>query len=104
PPPPPPAPPPPAPHVHPLAVTGVRISVQRRGATRVLVARARITKRALARLSLKRGRQTPAAARKQWVAGTNTIRAVLPKSLARGRWTAELRVGTKRFERSIRIG
>jgi hypothetical protein len=66
----------------------------------MLVARARVNQRALARLVLGR-RQL---ARKQWLRGLNTIRAALPRSLARGRWTAELRVGTKRFKRNIRIG
>jgi plastocyanin len=105
PPPAPPAPPPaPQPHVHPLVVTGIRISVERRGAVRRLVARARINHPAMARLALTRGRRVRTSARKQWVAGPNTIRARLPGSLRRGRWVAELRVGTLRFKRNIRIG
>jgi hypothetical protein len=90
--------------VHPLEVAGVRISVERRRTARMLVARARINKRAQARLALMRGRLVRASARKQWVAGPNTIRAMLPGSLRRGRWVAELRVGTSRFRRNIRIG
>jgi hypothetical protein len=103
-PPEPPPSPPPAPHVHPLQVAGVQISVARRGAVRMLVGRARINHPALARLALLRGRKTRASARKQWAAGPNTIRARLPRSVRRGRWTAELRVGTQRFRRPIRIG
>jgi hypothetical protein len=90
--------------VHPLEVSGVRISVERRGAVRRLVARARVNKPAQARLVLMRGRLIRASARKLWVAGPNTIRATLPGSLRRGRWVAELRVGTSRFRRGIRIG
>ena len=105
PPPSPPSPPPaPQPHVHPFEVSGVRISVERRGAVRRLVARARINKPAQARLLLWRGRRVGASARKQWVPGPNAIRASLPGSLRRGRWVAELRVGSSRFRRSIRIG
>jgi plastocyanin len=102
--PPPPSPPPPPPHVHPLQVAGVRISVVRRGSKRFLVGRARINHPAVARLALMRGQRTRASARKQWAAGQNTIRAPLPRSLSRGRWTAQLRVGSQRFKRSIRIG
>jgi hypothetical protein len=90
--------------VQPLEVAGVRIAVERRGAGRMLVARARINQRAVARLALMRGRRIRASARKQWVAGRNTIRISLPRSLRRGRWTAELRVGSLRFRRTIRIG
>jgi hypothetical protein len=90
--------------VHPLEVAGVRISVERRGGAHRLVARARINKPALARLALMRGRRVRTSARKQWVAGPNTIRAMLPRSLRPGRWVAELRVGTSRFRRGIRIG
>lgn len=103
PPPPPPAPPPPA-HQHPLEVVGVRFSVARRGSARMLVGRARINHPAPARLALLRGRRLRASARKQWTAGPNTIRTLLPRSVRRGRWTAELRVGTQRFRRAIRIG
>jgi hypothetical protein len=105
--PPPPTPPPPSPppaHVHALEVTGLRISVGRRGGARMLVARARVNKNALARLALKRGTRIGTSSRKQWVTGINTIRARLPRTLPPGRWTAELRVGTKRFKRGIRIG
>jgi plastocyanin len=102
---PPPAPPPaPQPHVHPLEVAGVRISVERRGAVRTLVARARINHPAVARLALKRGLRTRATKRKQWASGANAIWTNLPRSLPRGRWTAELRVGPQRFRRIVRIG
>lgn len=103
PPPPGPPPPPPAHHHHALVVTGIRISVERRNGTRLLVARARINHPAVARLSLLRGRRVPVSARKQWAAGANTLRKPLPERV-RGRWTAELRVGTQRFRRLIRIG
>jgi hypothetical protein len=103
---PPPSPPasPPPPHVHPLEVRGVRFSVERVGGRRRLVARARISKPALARLALRRGSRTRAAARKQWTTGANQIRTLLPRALAPGRWTAELRVGSLRYRRGIRIG
>jgi plastocyanin len=104
PPPPPPPPPPPSPQVQPLAVSGVRISVVRRGGKRMLLARARVTRAATAKLSLVRGRRTQASARKRWVAGANTIQAALPASLPRGRSTAVLQVGSRRFSRSVRIG
>jgi hypothetical protein len=102
-PPPPPSPPPP-PHVHPLQATGVKIILERRGKQRALVARARITRPAIAKLALQRRGRTRASTRKRWTTGPNTIRIALPRSLPRGRWTAELRVGTLRFKRVIRIG
>ena len=104
PPPPVPPPPPPPPHVHPLQVTGVKVVVERRGKQRVLVARARITRPAIAKLALQRSRRTQASARKRWIAGSNTIRAPLPRSLAPGRGQAVLRVGPRVFKRVIRIG
>jgi hypothetical protein len=103
PPPPPPAPPPP-PQVHPLQVSGVRISVVRRASKRFLLARARTNKPATARLALVRRGKTRASARKNWAAGLNRIQVGLPRPIARGRWTAILRVGTYRFKRDIRIG
>lgn len=104
--PPPPSPPAPAPqpHVHTLALQGLRISVERSGRKRMLVARARVNRPALARLALLRASRVGASARKPWAAGANTIRATLPRALPRGRWTAELRVGSLRFRRTIRIG
>jgi hypothetical protein len=51
-----------------------------------------------------RGKRTHVSSRKRWTAGPNTIRTALPRSLPKGRWTAELRVGTLRFKRVIRIG
>jgi hypothetical protein len=51
-----------------------------------------------------RGKHTRASSRKRWTTGPNTIRIALPSSLPSGRWTAELRVGTLRFKRVIRIG
>jgi hypothetical protein len=106
--PPPPAPPPPAPppppHVHPLEVVGVKLSVERRGSKRFLVGRARINHAAVARLALMRGKRIGAAARKQWAPGPNSIRTTVPRSLPPGRWTAQLRVGSARFRRTIRIG
>jgi plastocyanin len=106
PPPPPGSPPaPPPPHqAHALQLKGLRVSVERRGGKRLLVARARITRPATARLALMRGKRTHASSRKRWVAGPNTIRIALSRSLPSGRWTAELRVGTLRFKRVIRIG
>jgi hypothetical protein len=107
PPPPPPSPgppPPPPPRVHRLEVVGVKLAVERRGSKRFLVGRARINHPALARLALMRGKRVGAAARKHWVAGPNSIRTTLPRSLRPGRWTAQLRVGTTRFKRTIRIG
>jgi uncharacterized protein YfaS (alpha-2-macroglobulin family) len=68
------------------------------------VARARVNQPAPARLSLLRANRVRASARKQWATGANTIRATLPRTLPKGRWTAELRVGSLRFKRTIRIG
>lgn len=104
PPPPPPPGPPPPPHAHPLEVKGVKFSVERRAAKRFLVARARINHSARARLALLRKGRTRASARKNWVAGPNRIQVGFPRPLARGRWTAMLRVGAYRFKRDIRIG
>jgi hypothetical protein len=36
--------------------------------------------------------------------GVNRIQVGLPRTLASGRWTATLRVGTYRYKRNIRIG
>src|SRR5215211_5768320 len=94
---PPPAPPPAA--VQRLRVSSVRISVERR----TVVARARIDKPTVAGLTLKRGDVTRRVVRKRWLTGPNAIRARAPAH-ARGRWTAELRVGTLRFRRIIRFG
>jgi hypothetical protein len=69
----------------------------------VLVARARINHPVLVRLALVRGKRVRASARKHWTTGANAIRIVLRPSL-RGRWTAELRVGPKRYRRLIRFG
>ena len=99
PPPPPPSPAPPPAATQPLHVSSVRIRAQRRS----VIARARVNMRAVARLSLRRGRSTRRAVRKQWLPGPNAIRITAPPN-ARGRWTAELRVGTQRFRRSIRFG
>jgi hypothetical protein len=98
PPPAPPGPPPPA-AARPLQVSAVRIAVERGR----VVARARINMRAVARLSLIRDKRIRRSVRKQWLAGRNAIRVVVPPR-ARGRWTAELRVGTMRFRRTIRFG
>jgi hypothetical protein len=70
----------------------------------VLVARGKTNKPAAARLALLRKHRVRASARKRWTAGTNNIRLRVPATLAHGRWTAELRVGTLRFRRSIRFG
>jgi plastocyanin len=102
PPPPPPPPSPPSPPAQ-LRVSGLKISVERRSGRRSLVARARITRAAVARLSLVRNRRTRASARKRWVRGTNSIRTTLPRSIRPGRWTAVLQVGTRRYSRSVRI-
>jgi hypothetical protein len=104
PPPTPPPPPPPPPPVRTLEVKGVKISVERRASKRFLVARARINQPAAARLALARKGRTRASARKAWAEGPNKIQLGLPGTLARGRWTAMLRVGTHRFKRDIRIG
>jgi hypothetical protein len=103
-PPPSPPPPPPHPHVHPLELRGLRISVERRNRKRMLVARARINQPAVARLALLRANRVRSSARKRWAAGTNTISTTIPRTVRRGRWTAELRVGALRFRRTIRIG
>jgi plastocyanin len=103
PPPPPPAPPPPAPAPA-LQVSSVRIAIERRGPKRLLVARARINRPATANLALARKGRTRASARKRWASGPNRIQVGLPRSLPRGRWTAELRVGPQRFRRIVRIG
>jgi hypothetical protein len=105
--PPPPGPPPPAPpppQARTLEVKGVRIAVERRGPRRFLVARARINRPATARLALVRKGRTRASARKSWAAGLNRIQVGIPRAVARGRWTAMLRVGSHRFRRDIRIG
>src|SRR5215204_586822 len=99
PPPQPPSPPPPPATTQPLRVSSVRIWVQRRS----VLARARINVRIRAQLSLKRERSTRRSVRKQWLPGSNTIRIKVPPK-TRGRWTAELRVATQRFRRSIRFG
>jgi plastocyanin len=106
PPPPPPAPPPPppSPPVQPLRINGVKISIERHARKRFLVARARLSKAATAKLALLRKGRTRASARRNWVAGPNRIQVGFPRPLARGRWTAMLRVGTYRFKRDIRIG
>jgi plastocyanin len=106
-PPPPPSPPPPPlppPGVVPLELRGLRITVGRAGGRRFVIARARSNKPALARLTLFREKRARAAARKRWAAGMNTIRVAVPPRPQRGRWTAELRVGSLRFKRSIRFG
>jgi hypothetical protein len=82
----------------------VRISIERRGARRLLVARARINHPAGAKLALVRAGRTRASARKIWAAGVNRIQLGLPHSLPRGRWTAVLHVAKQRFSRGIRIG
>jgi plastocyanin len=104
PPPPPPAAPPQAPRVVPLELRGARITVARAGPRPVVVARGRINKAATAALALLRKQRVRASARKRWSVGMNTIRLVPPAGLRRGRWTAELRVGTLRFRRTIRFG
>lgn len=102
--PPPPPPPPPSPPPAPaLRVSALKISVEQRSGRRSLVARARVTRAAAARLSLMRGRRTHASARKRWVRGANSIRTTLPRSVRPGRWTAVLQVGTRRYSRPVRI-
>jgi plastocyanin len=103
PPPPPPSPPSPPPPPAALRVTGVKISVQGSNGRRSLLARARINRAAVAKLSLVRNRKTRASARKRWVRGTNSIRTTLPRSIRPGRWTAVLQVGSRRFSRPVRI-
>jgi hypothetical protein len=103
---PPPASPPPSPpvHLHPLNVQAVRFSVERVAGRRMVVARARVNRPALARLAVLRAGHIRATARKRWAAGANTVRAALPRTARPGRWIAELRVGSLRYRRSIRIG
>jgi hypothetical protein len=91
--PPPPVPPPPArPHAH-QTVSGVRFRIARSGGRRWLVARARVTKAAPARLQLLRRNRGIASARKRFRAGRNELRLLVRRSLPRGTYVARLTVG-----------
>jgi plastocyanin len=103
-PPPPPAPPPPAPqpHVH-QTVSGYRVRVVRSGGRRWLVARARVTVAARARLRLLRRNRTVASATKRFRAGRNEIRLLLRRTLPRGVYVARLTVGGASRPNNARI-
>ena len=98
-PPPPPAPPPPPPPPPPAgtraaqAVSGVRFRIARSGGRRWLVARARVTKAAPARLQLLRRNRGVASARKCFRAGRNELRLLVRRSLLRGTYAARLTIG-----------
>jgi plastocyanin len=104
-PPPPPTAPPPAPHVH-QTVTGFRVGVVRQGGRRWIVARARVTIGAQARLRLLRRRKVVSTASKQFRPGPNTIRTAVPRRLRRGIYTARLTVvgAPRAYTARIRIG
>lgn len=93
PPPPPPLPPPPAGTRAAQAVSGVRFRIARSGGRRWLVARARVTKAAPARLQLLRRNRGVASARKRFHAGRNELRLLVRRSLPRGTYVARLTVG-----------
>lgn len=88
----PPPPPPPPPHAH-QSVSGVRMRIARAGGRRWLVARARVTRAAPARLQLLRRNRTVASARRRFRAGRNELRLRLPRSLPRGTYVARLTIG-----------
>ena len=93
PPPPPPPPPPPAGTRAAQAVSGVRFRIARSGGRRWLVARARVTKAAPARLQLLRRNRGVASARKRFRAGRNELRLLVRRSLPRGTYAARLTIG-----------
>jgi hypothetical protein len=93
PPPPPPAPPPPAGTRAAQSVSGVRFRIARSHGRRWLVARARVTRAAPARLQLLRRNRSMASARKRFRAGRNEFRLPLRRSLPRGTYVARLTIG-----------
>lgn len=93
PPPPPPLPPPPAGTRAAQAVSGVRFRIVRSGGRRWLVARARVTRAAPARLQLLRRNRGVASARKRFHAGRNELRLLVGRSLPRGTYVARLTIG-----------
>jgi glucose/arabinose dehydrogenase len=101
-PPPPPAPlplPPPAPQRSPAAprarqaVSGFHVRIVRARAGRWLIARARVTLSASARLQLLRRNRALAHASKRFHPGPNTLRLRLPRALPRGAYVARLTIG-----------
>jgi hypothetical protein len=93
PPPPPPLPPPPAGTRASQSVSAVRMRVARSGGRRWLVARARVTIAAPARLQLLRRNRSVGSARKRFRAGRNELRLLLRRSLPRGIYVARLTIG-----------
>lgn len=67
--------------------------IARAGGRRWLVARARVTRAAPARLQLLRRNRTVASARRRFRAGRNELRLRLPRSLPRGTYVARLTIG-----------
>lgn len=95
-PPPPPGPPPPPPPAgtRPTqSVSGVRMRVARSEGRRWLIARARVTIAAPARLQLLRRNRGVASARRRFRAGRNELRLLLRRSLPRGTYVARLTIG-----------
>jgi hypothetical protein len=93
PPPPPPAPPPPAGTRAGQSVSAVRFRIARTGGQRWLVARAKVTRAAPARLQLLRRNRGVSSARKRFRAGRNELRLLLRRSLPRGTYVARLTIG-----------
>lgn len=106
-PPPPPGPPPPPPSPPPargaLTVSRLSVRVERKAGSRWLVARARLSRAASARLSLLRGRRTFARADRRLRAGANVVRLRLPRRLVHGRYVCVLRVGSIRRTASLHL-
>lgn len=67
--------------------------IDRAGGRRWLVARARVTRAAPARLQLLRRNRTVASARRRFRAGRNELRLRLRRSLPRGTYVARLTIG-----------
>lgn len=93
PPPPPPAPPPPAGTRATQSVSGVRMRIARSSGRRWLVARARVTIAAPARLQLLRRNRSIASSRRRFSVGRNELRLLLRRSLPRGTYVARLTIG-----------
>jgi ribosomal protein L34 len=101
-PPPPPPPPPVSPQPH-QTVTGFRVRIVRANGRRWLVARARVTIEARASLRLIRRNRTVASGRRRFFPGSNELRVVLPRRLAKGRYLARLTVGGAARPNTARI-
>ena len=94
PPPPPPGPPPPPARLHAhQSVSGVRFRITRAGGKRWVVARARVTLAAAARLQLLRRSRTVASSTRRFRAGRNELRLLLRRSLPSGTYVARLTIG-----------